>query len=356
MANQEQLAILRKGVKTWNKWREEKPDILVDLSGADLSDENLGEIDFHIARLIGTNFSAAFLEKANFNGAVLKEANFNRAQLGGANLTGVKLEEASLIGANLLGVNFSMARLQGANFSNARMGLIGFIQGGVEGITQFQTTFGSDDLSVVKGLEIVEHSGASIIDVGTIYQSKGNIPEVFLRGCGVPENFITFMHSLTGKAFEFYSCFISYSSQDSDFAERLHADLQSKGVRVWLAPQDLKVGDNFRTRIDEAIRVFDKLLVVFSKNSINSGWVKKEVEVAFEKEKRQNRVVLFPVRLDESVLETNKSWVTKFRRNRHIGDFVDWKNSEDSYHRAFSRLLRDLAVSASTELEEQNFK
>jgi hypothetical protein len=42
------------------------------------------------------------------------------------------------------------------------------------------------------------------------------------------------------QAFQHYSCFISYSAKDQEFAERLHADLQNKGVRCWFAPHDLK--------------------------------------------------------------------------------------------------------------------
>jgi hypothetical protein len=34
----------------------------------------------------------------------------------------------------------------------------------------------------------------------------------------VPENFIEYMHSLAGAAFEYYSCFISYSHEDKLFA------------------------------------------------------------------------------------------------------------------------------------------
>jgi TIR domain len=49
---------------------------------------------------------------------------------------------------------------------------------------------------------------------------------------------------------QFYSCFISYSSKDQDFASRLHADLHDKGIRCWFAPEDLKIGDRIRTRIE----------------------------------------------------------------------------------------------------------
>ena len=133
------------------------------------------------------------------------------------------------------------------------------------------------------------------------------------------------------------------SSKDQEFADRLYADLQSKGVRCWFAPEDMKTGDEIRSRIDEAIRLHDKLLLVLSAYSVESSWVKKEVETAFEKEDRQKRLVLFPVRLDEVVMQTTKAWAADIRRTRHITDFTRWKDY-DAYQNAFIRLLRDLKV------------
>lgn len=143
---------------------------------------------------------------------------------------------------------------------------------------------------------------------------------------------------------EFYSCFISYSSKDQEFAERLHADLRSKNIRCWFAPEDLKIGDKFRPSFDEAIRVHDKLMVLLSENSVSSEWVEKEVETAFEKEHREKKTVLFPIRLDDAVMETQQAWAADIRRTRHIGDFRGWKD-HDSYKKAFERLLRDLKAS-----------
>ena len=113
-----------------------------------------------------------------------------------------------------------------------------------------------------------------------------------------PKLFIQYMSSLSGNAFEYYSCFISYSSKDQSFTERLYADLQNKGVRCWFAPEDMKIGDKIRDRIDQSIRIHDKLLLVLSENSINSAWVEKEVETAFEEERKRKKTVLFPLRLD----------------------------------------------------------
>ena len=83
----------------------------------------------------------------------------------------------------------------------------------------------------------------------TIYKSRGKIPEVFLRGCGVPEEFIDFIRQMGLRPIEFYFCFISYSTKDQEFAERLHVDLQAKGVRCWFAPEEMKAGRKLHDQI-----------------------------------------------------------------------------------------------------------
>ena len=45
MANEEQLSILRQGVEVWNEWREENPNVKINLSNADLSRINLSKVD-----------------------------------------------------------------------------------------------------------------------------------------------------------------------------------------------------------------------------------------------------------------------------------------------------------------------
>ena len=152
---------------------------------------------------------------------------------------------------------------------------------------------------------------------------------------------IVYLRSLVGKPIDYYSCFISYSSKDQDFAERLHADLQSKGVRCWFAPEDMKIGDKIRARIDETIRIHDKLLIVLSEHSIESDWVEFEVETALAKERKEQRTILFPIRLDNYVMESTTTWAAHIKNTRLIGDFIHWRNHDD-YQKALTRLLRDL--------------
>ncbi len=255
------------------------------------------------------------------------------------------LRKADLYGENLLRADLSHADLSRADLSGADL----------RKAHMRNTVLNDLDLRQVKGLETVWHVGPSDIGIQTIYLSRGEIPEEFLRGAGVPENFIEYMRSLVVKPIEYYSCFISHSSQDKDFCQRLYNDLQGARVRCWLDSEDLKTGDKFWERIDESIRLHDKLLVVLSEQSIASDWVEREVMSAMEKEdETPGRTVLFPIRLDDAVKTARHPWAADLRRRRHIGDFSRWKD-HDAYQQAFTRLLRDLqqAESSPPRPEEQ---
>jgi uncharacterized protein YjbI with pentapeptide repeats len=282
MANDEHLARLKQGVAAWNVWRDKNPNISPDLTGADLSGANLG----------GANLRRAELSGANLRRAKLSVANLSGAKLTGADLTGANLNGADLTGADLTGAKL------GADLSDGR------------DANMMETVFGNVDLTRVIGLETCEHYGPSIIDHRTLERS-GRLPLSFLRGVGLPDSLIEYLPSLLNQAIQHYSCFISYSSKDQEFAERLHADLQNKGVRCWFAPHDLRIGDKILDEIDTAIRLRDKVLLILSEHSIKSDWVEDEVTAGFEEERKRGQIVLFPVRLDETVMKTNEAWAAK---------------------------------------------
>ncbi|GHO98891.1 hypothetical protein KSF_089390 [Reticulibacter mediterranei] len=149
-------------------------------------------------------------------------------------------------------------------------------------------------------------------------------------------------HALAAHPIEDSTYFMSYSSKDQDGVEHLYAVLQHNGVRYWFVPHDLAIDNTFRTCIDESIRVHDKLLLVLSEHAVNNPCVeKKEVETAVEKEHRSKSLVLFPIKLDETVMHTDQAWAADIRRMRHIGDLTRWKD-QDPYQRGLQRLLCDL--------------
>ncbi len=223
------------------------------------------------------------------------------------------------------------------------------------------TIFGKLDLSNTQGLEQTYHLGPSIIGMDTIFLSKGKIHEGFLKGCGLSDLQLKILqfakpglksgdatqigydliNMYNGQGIRFYSCFISYNNRDKKFAKKLYDELQENGVRCWFAQEDMKIGDRIRPRIDQEIRIYEKFLVILSYNSIDSEWVGDEVEAALEEETNNRRNILFPIRLDDAILETQDDWAAKIKRRRHIGDFSGWQD-EAKYQKAFERLLRDL--------------
>ncbi|MGA2981633.1 MAG: toll/interleukin-1 receptor domain-containing protein [Terriglobales bacterium] len=357
MANSEHLAKIKEGVEAWNAWRKAHPEIVPDLREASLTGANLREAYLRRADLSRANLGGANLARANLHRANLSRANLSRANLtdtdltttdlrwadlSRANLSRTNLYEADLSGADLRAAELREASLIGANLSRANLTGAYLTKASIG-----YTTSGDNDLSNVKDLETVSHKGPSTIGIDTIYRSQGKIPLAFLRGAGVPENFIAHMGSLNGKALEFYSCFISYSTNDQEFADRLHADLQNKGVRCWFAPHDLRIGDRFQEVIERSIRVYEKLLIILSESSVNSDWVEREVQAAIEKERRSpGDTVLLPIRLDDAVMRSSRAWAAGIQETRHVGDFRKWKD-RDSLKSAFERLLRDLGTEGS---------
>ena len=326
----ENIFVLSKQTQTFgNSWRKKNPDEKpnlrdANLKGAKLVNANLRNADLRNANLAYANLERANLSDADLRGADLSVATFSSAILSRADFSGARLNVTDFRGARLREVNFQKADIWGASFQEADLWRANLTEAKVG-----NTIFGDLDLRTVKGLETIQHRYPSTVGIDTIMRSEGDIPEIFLRGVGLDDIFITYVLSLAKKPIQYYTCFISYSSKDQAFAERLYADLQNKNVRCWFAPEDLKIGDKFRVRIDESIRLYDKLLLILSEHSVRSPWVEIEVETAFSKEHKTGKLALFPVKLDNTVEETEEAWAATIHRTRHIGDFTRWKEHDE---------------------------
>ena len=316
MANEEQVAILKQGADLWNTWREQHPQFAINLIGADFSRDDLHEANLREACLIG-------------------------ASLDGANLQGTDLSKANLVRTNL-----SAAILNQSNFWMAEVGL---------------TIFGQLDLSETMGLEDVVHKGPSMISTDTFSLSKGQIPEVFLRGCGLSDWEIEHVKLYNPdlrhdeivpiqskifdlriyQALQISPLFISCSLADREFVEKLEYQLNEKGIRYWPDVHDRRAS-RLEMQIYRSIKQNPRVLLILSSNSIKSDLVEHEFRAARELEKDLERNVLCPVALDDS-WKSNPwpEWVMAQILQYNILDFSAWKD-DATFGAMFRELLNRL--------------
>ena len=385
---------MKGGVKWWNDWRYDNGIHRPDLSGINLIGANLIGINFMGANLVGSDLSLAVLIKADMSGADLSradmsrailresilrdatlrevsfieadlieailrgadfsESDFSRANLSRANLRGATLHGAACIEANLgladlRGADLSKANFHGTNLSSANLCKSILKESIFNNSILNKTIFGLTDLSTCIGLDKVKVNGECVIDFQTLSNSK-NLPKDFLFKLGLPETYINYLPEFYDeKPLKLSPVFISHSSADKSFTGKLYEALIARRVLVWYDKDKLKPGDDILDSIDRGINVYDKMILVCSKSSLESWWVEEELERIFEKE-RQYRAqqgkkhrLLIPVTIDDEIFNS-KSPLAKSIRKRSIGEFQDWQDEHQ-----FNKALEDLIAALNAE-------
>jgi len=145
---------------------------------------------------------------------------------------------------------------------------------------------------------------------------------------------------------EFYSCFLSYAQADEEFVWRLASDLQNVGISCWLDRADMPIGGQISQELHRGLAGQDKVLLVLSENSVDSGWVQEELRRVTDLESLRRRDILFPIGIDDFAFATTRASIRELRGKRQIANFTGWTN-DAVYRLSLRRLVRDLTFGAT---------
>lgn len=139
------------------------------------------------------------------------------------------------------------------------------------------------------------------------------------------------------------SIFLSHSSKDKEFVRRLAKDLHQAGAQVWIDDGEIKLGDSLIEKISEGVDEMDYLAVVLSKNSVESEWVKREINIALTGEVINKKVKVLPLVLDDCKIPA-------FLRDKLRADF----SRPEKYQVSFEMIVDKLGL--QTEDMDENLQ
>lgn len=148
---------------------------------------------------------------------------------------------------------------------------------------------------------------------------------------------------------DYYSCFISYSHKDAAFAETLYQCLEASGIRCWKDNHQIEAGDSVYDSIAEGVRLWDKLILCCSEQSLTSWWVDNEVKILLEKEQQLTKTrgsrfwLLLPLDLDGYVWNWNSGISTQLKV-RHMPKAHGWRDDPEVINQICKQVTNALRV------------
>ena len=373
MPNDAMRALLLADVPTWNSWRKEHLDEPVDLDRKDFSRTSLQQVNLWRTRLqkcdfVGADLAGATIGQSEFVGGNLDDASLREVYAQYATLSEITVRRVTATAANfgytvfrdcdLTGSDFTRVNLRGCHLERCTLA-----ETDLRDAVVCETAFLDVDLRGASNLELCDHRGPSYIDFATLRKAQGELPDAFLKGCGLSdveiclaelwnptltqESIIDVLYKIAElrsvRPIQTLPVFLSYSHADRDFVDALGSLLDEAGVRYWRDIHALTAG-RLETQIDRAIHLNPVVVVILSRHSVESDWVEWEVSKARTLERELGRDVLCPVALDDSWQRSK--WPAPLRQqvmDYHVLDFSNWRE-HDTFRAQFERLRAGLGL------------
>ncbi|WP_282129029.1 TIR domain-containing protein [Roseobacter litoralis] len=113
--------------------------------------------------------------------------------------------------------------------------------------------------------------------------------------------------------------FLSHSSRDKEFVNRLNKDLKSGGFSTWIDDVDIPFAESIAERIQRGLKESDILFLFLSNASVKSRWVATEWQSQFFRQISEGKTIVVPVLIEACD-------IPEFLKGRKYIDFT--KSSE----------------------------
>ncbi len=159
--------------------------------------------------------------------------------------------------------------------------------------------------------------------------------------------------------------FISYSHQDKAFVEWLVKNLNLETYEIWYDQAELHLGDSIKEKINKGIQASSIFIIILSKSSEKSQWVKYELNSALLLNAIKQGIRIIPIKIDDSIIPSDLSsfLYADFSSNREKGlellkrsisesieiefQIKDWSNLD--WHN-FENLIYELLIAEDFEV------
>jgi len=92
-----------------------------------------------------------------------------------------------------------------------------------------------------------------------------------------------------------YDAYISFSSEEAEFAEKLSQCLQERGVKVLVDKSSVAVGDSVVETVEKIVEQSRYILVLMSPAYFESPWAQQEWQIAMAYESEHGQVKVIPI-------------------------------------------------------------
>ncbi len=136
--------------------------------------------------------------------------------------------------------------------------------------------------------------------------------------------------------------FVSHGSEDRVQANELASFIEAKGVKSWIAPRDVRPGQDYSEQLQEAIETCSSFVVLVTDKANRSPYVRAETEMAFSTSKP-----IFPVRTTDIKPAAGLAFFLKIRH---------WTDAFGEEREAnLARLARELQTFAGVAVDPTQF-